>query len=400
MQALAERRWRLAMSFWEVHTVWRCFKRWQRWAALAADDSSASYQHWLLLCSFQWWMSMVRHYRRQRMAPAAAAATAVAGPSVAAATALPAAVIARAVSPTHGHLSSRHLGQQPGSRPGSPLAGICRLLKQHPQLRPPASAAAAARQEPSGHVLAAVVFAAWLQLVNQRAEMAHVQSLLAWHHIQHIQAGALTKWRLGFEATNPHHRLMRVVYQTRRNSMLKNAVRHWQHWAPAKRAKRRHLRDAQAALHSKEKSRVWRVLKDYMTKRQAKNRGTQTAKRHFRRIHLQKHLAQWAHILEIQDAFNQVADSSWAEVLARQAARMLRWWRQWQQQKHQMHGLLYAACQHMEGYTASRCLSVWRWCVLRRAELEVLQEKAEMMSARAAGRAGLKAWRVVSLARH
>lgn len=64
LQAAAEHRWRLAMSFWEVHCVWRCFQRWRSWAALSAEDSSATYRRWLLLCSFKWWIAMVRHYRR------------------------------------------------------------------------------------------------------------------------------------------------------------------------------------------------------------------------------------------------------------------------------------------------------------------------------------------------
>jgi hypothetical protein len=52
------------MSFWEVHCAWRCFRRWRQWAALAAEETSASRRHWLLLCSFRWWMSMAKHYRK------------------------------------------------------------------------------------------------------------------------------------------------------------------------------------------------------------------------------------------------------------------------------------------------------------------------------------------------
>jgi hypothetical protein len=52
------------MSFWEVHCAWRCFRHWRQWAALAAEETSASRRHWLLLCSFRWWMSMAKHYRK------------------------------------------------------------------------------------------------------------------------------------------------------------------------------------------------------------------------------------------------------------------------------------------------------------------------------------------------
>jgi hypothetical protein len=57
--------------------------------------------------------------------------------------------------------------------------------------------------------------------VQQRREMTHVQSLLAWHHIQHVQAGAWNKWRAAFEVQCPQHRLMRAVYQSRRHSTLR-----------------------------------------------------------------------------------------------------------------------------------------------------------------------------------
>lgn len=77
------------------------------------------------------------------------------------------------------------------------------------------------RQHPSGRLLVGCVVAAWRQLVQQRREMTHVQSLLAWHHIQHVQAGAWNKWRAAFEGQCPQHRLMRAVYQSRRHSTLR-----------------------------------------------------------------------------------------------------------------------------------------------------------------------------------
>jgi hypothetical protein len=77
------------------------------------------------------------------------------------------------------------------------------------------------RQHPSGRLLVGCVVAAWRQLVQQRREMAHVQSLLEWHHIQHVQAGAWNKWRAAFEVQCPQHKLMRAVYQSRRHSTLR-----------------------------------------------------------------------------------------------------------------------------------------------------------------------------------
>jgi hypothetical protein len=103
----------------------------------------------------------------------------------------------------------------------SPLTGISRLLQQQPHLRPPSTEAAMLRQHPSGRLLVGCVLAAWRQLVQQRREMTHVQSLLAWHHIQHVQAGAWNKWRAAVEVQCPQHRLMRAVYQSRRHSTLR-----------------------------------------------------------------------------------------------------------------------------------------------------------------------------------
>jgi hypothetical protein len=62
--AAAEQRWTLAMSFWEVHTAWRCFVWWQQLSAAAAQASNQHRKQWLLLCSFQWWRRMTQHYQR------------------------------------------------------------------------------------------------------------------------------------------------------------------------------------------------------------------------------------------------------------------------------------------------------------------------------------------------
>lgn len=59
-------------------------------------------------------------------------------------------------------------------------------------------------------------------------------------------------------------------------------VRHWRSWAPAKRAKRRKLRDVQAALSCGERRRIWRVLRDYTVKRRAGNKLKMKARQNYR----------------------------------------------------------------------------------------------------------------------
>lgn len=110
--------------------------------------------------------------------------------------------------------------QVSASRPASPLTAISKLFQQHPSLRPPHTAAGELRQEPCGRVMAACVFGAWLAATQQRAGRARQQELLAWHHVQHVQAGVWSSWRVAFEQHNPHHKLMRVVYRARRHNML------------------------------------------------------------------------------------------------------------------------------------------------------------------------------------
>jgi hypothetical protein len=62
--AAAEQLWQLAMSFWEVHVAWRHFVHWRQRAAVGAEVSNSHYRAWVLLRSFQWWRSMVLHYRK------------------------------------------------------------------------------------------------------------------------------------------------------------------------------------------------------------------------------------------------------------------------------------------------------------------------------------------------
>jgi hypothetical protein len=64
--------------------------------------------------------------------------------------------------------------------------------------------------------------------------------------------------------------------------LLLQVVRHWRAWAPAKRAKRRKLRDVQAALSSSERVRIWHVLRDYTAKRRASGKRKRQAQQHFR----------------------------------------------------------------------------------------------------------------------
>lgn len=75
-------------------------------------------------------------------------------------------------------------------------------------------------------MLATYAFAAWLGVAQQKAEQKQLQEQLAWHHVQHVQAGVWNKWRVVFEQQVPQHKLMRAVYRTRRHSTLRK-VRHW-----------------------------------------------------------------------------------------------------------------------------------------------------------------------------
>ncbi|KAF8062705.1 aldo-keto reductase 2 [Scenedesmus sp. PABB004] len=411
--AAAEHRWRLAMSFWEVHAAWRCFACWRRHAADAAVSRGAGDQRWLLLHAFSWWQSMARHYRQARAAvqlqqqqqpPPRAGADGAGGAPAAAAPPPP-----------------------PPERPCSPLAGIARLLAAQPQLRAPTSAAAALRAHPSGRLVAGYALAAWRGLVASRRDAAHTQSLLTWHHVQHVQAGAWSKWRLAFEAASPHHGLMRVVYRSRRHAALRRvsaapqsaapaarrtperrraradgpavapppppqALRHWRLWAPAKRASRRRLRDAQAALGARERRRVWRVLRDYAAKRRAVNGAKRVAAQHFRRACLTKHLAHWGHALDIRAALEQLSDGAWERALARRGGAALAWWRRWVGLRQAREDLELHALEHMAGFTLGRCFGAWRGLVCRRAELAELEERCRRLSLLAAGRAALRAW--------
>lgn len=127
-----------------------------------------------------------------------------------------------------GHLDA----QQPHetSRPSSPLAGITRLLQQHPNLRPPCSPAAEMRQLVCGRMLATFAFAAWLGIAQQKVQQEQLQQQLTWHHVQHVQAGVWNRWRVEFEQRNPKHKLMRAVYRARRYSILsKVGSQHLEH---------------------------------------------------------------------------------------------------------------------------------------------------------------------------
>eukprot|EP00775_Hariotina_reticulata_P009297 gene9297-9462_t len=346
-QAAAEQRWRLALSFWEVHLVWRCFRRWQFWAELVAEDTNSRHNQWLLLCSFKWWLGMVQHYRRQR--PTAAKGLVPETDS----------------SPIN--LQQQQQGQfgptclyntvGASNRPASPLAGIKRLLQQQPHLRPHSSAAGMLRQEQDGKRLAACVLGFWRQAVAEQAQVAAVQSLLTWHHIQHVQAAVWNKWRQGFERQYPHHKLMSLVYKSRRRSTLQHVLKQWREWAPVKRSKRRRLRDVQASLSSSKLLRTWHLLRDYTRSRRGKRAVKLQASQHFRHTCLYKGLKQWEHILSIQDAFEQLADTA------------------------------------REALLQGRCFQAWWSRLLRQQHLMELQQLGMQLSARAAARTGLRAWR-------
>lgn len=69
---------------------------------------------------------------------------------------------------------------------------------------------------------------------------------------------------------------------------------------------------------------------------------------------LHSHLVQWAHVLDIKDAFEQLADTFYEGLLTRRAAAMLAWWRTWAQLRQEREQLQLDSCQHMEAFTASR----------------------------------------------
>jgi hypothetical protein len=73
-----------------------------------------------------------------------------------------------------------------------------------------------------------------------------------------------------------------------------------------------------------------------------------------RRSCLQKHLAQWAYILDIRDAFGQLADAFLEGLMQRRAARMLTWWQRWLQLRQQQEQLQLDTCEHMEAFCVGR----------------------------------------------
>ncbi len=73
-----------------------------------------------------------------------------------------------------------------------------------------------------------------------------------------------------------------------------------------------------------------------------------------RRSCLHKHLVQWAHILDIKDAFEQLAASFEEGLLSRRAVRMLHWWRDYLQLSKQRQEREQASIQYMAAFTTSR----------------------------------------------
>jgi hypothetical protein len=65
-------------------------------------------------------------------------------------------------------------------------------------------------------------------------------------------------------------------------------------------------------------------------------------------------MTQWAYILDIRDAFEQLADAFLEGLLQRRAARMLTWWQRWVQQLQQQEQLQLDTCEHMEGFWVGR----------------------------------------------
>lgn len=236
--AAADQLWMLALSFWEVHTAWRCLAWWQRQAAAAAEASNRHRRHWLLLCSFQWWSRMTQHYRRWVSVEGCVVLlqrsrtcwlwhpSGIVSCGITTATVFntcrqqqPAGE-QRSGSNSRNHQQDHHQQPEAFSRPASPLAGLVRVLKQHPSLRPPCSPAGEMRQQTCGRVLATYAFAAWLGVAQHKAQQKQLQEHLTWHHVQHLQATVWNKWRQEFEQANPQHRLMRAVYKARRHSTL------------------------------------------------------------------------------------------------------------------------------------------------------------------------------------
>lgn len=69
---------------------------------------------------------------------------------------------------------------------------------------------------------------------------------------------------------------------------------------------------------------------------------------------LHSHLQQWAQILDIKDAFEQLAGSFEEGVLQRRAGRMLQWWQEWLQLQKQKYDREKACWNHMAAYQALR----------------------------------------------
>jgi len=59
-------RWRLAMSFWEVHAARRCWRRWRLYAQLMKLGEEEDEASRLTARAFQWWRGMALHYRKDR----------------------------------------------------------------------------------------------------------------------------------------------------------------------------------------------------------------------------------------------------------------------------------------------------------------------------------------------
>eukprot|EP00878_Enallax_costatus_P046973 GHUV01057317.1.p1 GENE.GHUV01057317.1~~GHUV01057317.1.p1 ORF type:complete len:232 (+),score=46.88 GHUV01057317.1:496-1191(+) len=147
---------------------------------------------------------------------------------------------------------------------------------------------------------------------------------------------------------------MRVVYQGRRHSALRRVVNHWRTWAPHKRTKRRRLRDAQTQLTISKRSRLWQAFRQYTAKRRVSRQRTAIAFQHFRLATLHGRVQQWAHILDIKDAFEQLASGFEEGVVQRRAVRMLQWWREWLQLQKQKYDREEGNWNHMAAYKALR----------------------------------------------
>jgi hypothetical protein len=63
-QQRAVARWRVAMSFWEVHAARRCARRWRLYARLMRRGDEEAEESGLLARAFAWWRGMAAHYRR------------------------------------------------------------------------------------------------------------------------------------------------------------------------------------------------------------------------------------------------------------------------------------------------------------------------------------------------